>query len=191
MTGEPLDDDADDDATDLGGDPPAPIAAARPAELDAGWLTPAALAQAVGTALPPTPWTQLSPEMVRRFARLTGDDQDLHGADGRRGPGILVQGALLVAVATALLHGVYRLPWAQASYQTGYDRLRFRGVVAAGTAVRLHPTPARLRGLKDGRYRLETQVALESAAHARPVLTGRFLALIVPHDTAVTGASSP
>jgi acyl dehydratase len=145
----------------------------------APWPSAAALAAAVGTALPATAWVGVTPETVRRFARLTGDDQPLHGGDDGVAAGKVVQGALLVSLATGLLHQVYRLPWARASYQAGYDRLRFRAPVLAGSRVRLHPTPRRFRTLPGTRYWLETEVRLEAAGEGEPALTGRFLSLIV------------
>jgi acyl dehydratase len=150
------------------------------------WPDPAALRAAVGTDLPPTRWEAVTPETVRRFARLTGDDQPLHGASDGVALGKVVQGALLTALTAGLLAEVYVLPWAHTIYQAGYDSIRFRAPVRAGEAVRLRARPARFKAVGRGRYWLETAVALESAAETDPVMTGTFLSVIVardPHDT--------
>lgn len=145
----------------------------------AGWASAAALGEAVGVDLPPTPWQAVTPEMVRRFARLTGDDQPLHGGEDGVAAGKVVQGALLVSLAAGLLHGVYRLPWAHAMYQAGYDKIRFRAPVRAGERIRLRATPGRVRARGDNRFWLETAVSLDGEREAEPVLTGTFLSIIV------------
>ena len=145
----------------------------------ATWDSPEALSAAVGTSLPATAWQAVAPEIVRRFARLTGDDHPLHGGDDGVAAGKVVQGALLVSLTAGLLHEVYRLPWAHAVYQAGYDGIRFRAPVRAGERVRLQPTPSRFRRLKQGRYWLETAVRLDSESEPDAVMTGTFLSLIV------------
>lgn len=146
------------------------------------WPDPAALRAAVGTDLPPTRWETVTPETVRRFARLTGDDQPLHGAGDGVALGKVVQGALLTALTAGLLAEVYVLPWAHTIYQAGYDSVRFRAPVRAGEAVRLRARPARFKAAGRGRYWLETAVALESAGEPDPVMTGTFLSVIVAAD---------
>ncbi len=143
------------------------------------WPDPAALRAAVGTDLPPTRWETVTPETVRRFARLTGDDQPLHAAGDLPAQGGVVQGALLTALTAGLLGEVYVLPWARALYQAGYDSIRFRAPVRAGEAVRLCPRPTQFKALGGGRYWLATAIALEGPDRAGPVMTGTFLSVIV------------
>ncbi len=143
------------------------------------WPDPAALEAAVGTDLPPTRWEPVTPETVRRFARLTGDEQPVHGAEDPPAAGGIVQGALLMALTAGLLGEVYVLPWARAVYAAGYDAVRFGVPVRAGDAVRLCARPARFDALGGGRYRLATAVALECAGNAEPAMTGTFLRNIV------------
>lgn len=150
-----------------------------PAEPDTG---PAALAAAVGVPRPPGRWVPLTPETVRRFARLTGDDQGLHGASGGTAPAegaVVVQGALLVALAAGLLGEVYDLPWSGAQWQVGYDKVRFRAPVRAGESVRLRATPQRVRRRAGGReVWLSTDLSLERRGAAGPAMTARFHSVI-------------
>lgn len=143
------------------------------------WATPAALCRAVGRELPPTRWRPVTRTMIRRYATLTGDDQPIHGAGHAAGPEVIAQGALLVGLAAGLLQGLYPLPWAAELLQAGYDDLRIRSAVVAGERIRLHGRPQRFRALGRGRYWLETRARMEREGHTRPVLTGRFLSMIV------------
>ena len=142
------------------------------------WPDPAALRAAVGGDLPPSRWEAVTPETVRRFARLTGDDQPLHGAGEGAATGKVVQGSLLTALTAGLLSEVYVLPWARAVYQTGYDSIRFRAPVRGGDTVRVCARPVRFRALGGGRYWLATAVVLERAAEPEPGMTGTFLSVI-------------
>ena len=145
----------------------------------AEWASPAALEEAVGIVLPPSRWVAVTPETLRRFARLTGDDQPLHGGADGIATGKVVQGALLVGLTAGLLHEVYHCPWVHASYQAGYDSLRFRAPVRAGEQVRIHATPTRFRATGAERYWLETAVRMESESETSAVLTGTFLSVLV------------
>jgi len=144
-----------------------------------GQSGPADLAAAVGVPRPPSRWVAVTPETLRRFARLTGDDQALHGAEGAPAGGAVAQGALLVGLAAGLLHEVYALPWAGAQWQTGYDKIRFRVPVRAGDVIRVAATPRRLRRQAGGRrIWLATDLRLERQGAPEPALTGVFHSVI-------------
>ena len=140
---------------------------------------PAAFAAREGVPCPPSRWVAVTPETVRRFARLTGDDQALHGAEAVPPGGAVVQGALLIGLAAGLLHETYALPWAGAQWQTGYDKVRFRAPVRAGQRVRLYATPTRVRlRAGGGEVWLSTAVSLERDGASRAAMTGVFHSVI-------------
>lgn len=152
---------------------------ASPALTRPPWATPQSLAEAVGQELPPTAWRPVTRAAIREFAALTGDDQPIHGAGTPADAEIVAQGALLVGLAAGMLQGLYALPWAERMLQAGYEGLRLRSPVAAGERIRLCGHPRRFRPLGRGRHWLETEACLERERDGRPVLTGRFLSLIV------------
>lgn len=86
-------------------------------------------------------WTEVSQEMVDRFADLTGDRQWIHvdpERAGREGPfgGTIAHGFLTLALLGGTFGQCYAFPNRRFGLNYGFDKVRFVSAVRVGQRVR-------------------------------------------------------
>jgi acyl dehydratase len=102
--------------------------------------TPAALLDAVGTALGPTDWLTISQERIDQFADATEDHQWIHvdverAASGPFG-GTIAHGYLTLSLCASFLSQLAEVHGISMGINYGIDKARFIAPVPAGSRVR-------------------------------------------------------
>ena len=144
------------------------------------------LMSAVGSPLPPSQWQRPDAGDAARFADLTGDRQWFHTptlcgtAITRPAPDErpIFQAAYLLGLSVGMLAEVYAFPWTRRTLQRGYDDIRFPASAPLGSGLRIIATPSSVTPAGRHGHFLDTTVVMECDEAERPVLRGRFIALL-------------
>lgn len=144
---------------------------------------PRALIGLTDEVLGSSDWIVVDQDRINAFAEATGDHQWIHVDPERAKIGpygtTIAHGYLTLSLLPALSSTVYQVENAGMTVNYGLDRVRFTGVVPAGSRVRstivLVDAQERASGI---------QLSLEHTLHRegadRPVLVARQLRLLVP-----------
>jgi acyl dehydratase len=144
---------------------------------------PRALMGLTDEVLGTSDWIVVDQDRIDAFAEATGDHQWIHVDPERAKIGpygtTIAHGYLTLSLLPALSSTVYQVENAGMTVNYGLDRVRFTGVVPAGSRVRstivLVDAQERASGI---------QLSLEHTLHRegadRPVLVARQLRLLVP-----------
>ncbi len=135
-----------------------------------------------GTDLPVSGWHLIDQEHINRFAEATGDRQWIH-IDVERATrelgGTIAHGFLTLSMLSVLSAETLGFTGVSRRVNYGFDRLRFTGVVKAGSRVRL---VHRLTGVepKAGGLALTRECRVEIEYEPRPALICEWIVLVFP-----------
>src|SRR5213596_4267169 len=107
--------------------------------------TPKDLKQHIGKTLGPSEWITVDQAMIDKFAEATGDHQWIH-VDVERAkkemPGgkTIAHGWLTLSLVPRLASTLYRVKNRSRGINYGANRVRFTGMVPAGSRIRLRLT---------------------------------------------------
>jgi len=135
-----------------------------------------------GTDLPVSGWHLVDQEHINRFAEATGDRQwihlDVERAERELG-GTVAHGFLTLSMLPALSAETLSFTGVSRRVNYGFDKLRFTGVVKAGSRVRLahrltkvEPKAGGLAFTRDCRVEIENE--------ERPALICEWIVLVFP-----------
>ena len=125
-------------------------------------------------------WTEITQEMIDRFAQVSGDSQWIH-VDVERARRESPFGAT-VAHGFLTVSLLSRLSWDAAPVEGnfklrvnyGFNKLRFPAPVVAGARVRAHMTPNAVRDVEGG-VEIAWGVTVEIENQAKPALACEWL----------------
>jgi acyl dehydratase len=126
-------------------------------------------------------WYTVTQEQIDKFADATGDHQWIH-VDVERAkremPGgkTIAHGWLTLSLVPRLASGLYRVKHRSRGINYGANRVRFTGMVPAGSRIRLHLTIKSVEPLQ-GHTRITNESTMELEGSARPVLVAETIGL--------------
>lgn len=140
------------------------------------------LAGLAGTDLPASGWHLIDQEHINRFAEATGDRQWIH-VDVERATrelgGTIAHGFLLLSMLSPLSAETLDFTGVSRRINYGFDRLRFTGVVKAGSRVRLVHRLIKTEP-KAGGIALTRDCRIEIENEPRPALISEWIVLLFP-----------
>jgi acyl dehydratase len=135
-----------------------------------------------GTDLPVSSWHLIDQERIDRFADATGDHQWIH-VDVERATreigGTIAHGFLTLSMLSVLSAETLDFTGVSRRINFGFDKLRFTGVVKAGSRVRLVHRLAKAEP-KSGGLALTRDCRVEIENETRLALICEWIVLVLP-----------
>src|SRR5271154_4111624 len=141
---------------------------------------PADLAQYVGKEIGVSDWFTLDQAIIDKFADATGDHQWIH-VDVERAkremPGgkTIAHGWLTLSLVPRLASTLYRVKHRSRGINYGANRVRFTGMVPAGSRIRLRLTIKSVEPVDNGGTRIPSDGTMEVEGGQRPVLVAETI----------------
>ena len=128
----------------------------------------ASLEALVGKELGASQWIEVSQARIDAFAEATGDRQWIHvdpERAAREGPfgGTVAHGHLPLSLAAVLLRDLLEVQQVGFVVNPGFERMRLRAPVRAGTRLRMRASLERFRALPGGAARITLRRHFEAA----------------------------
>src|SRR5437899_4814020 len=142
--------------------------------------TPKDLLQHIGRELGPSDWITVDQAMIDRFADATGDHQWIH-VDVERAqremPGgkTIAHGWLTLSLVPRLASTLYHVKNRSRGINYGANRVRFTGMVPAGSRIRLRLTVKAVEPVANGGTRITNESTMELEGNDRPVLVAETI----------------
>jgi acyl dehydratase len=142
-----------------------------------------ALERAVGEPALRSEWLTVTQTMIEEFAELTGDRQWIHlDAERARRESpygtTIAHGFLTLSLLSTLIQRTLTFPFASASINYGFDRVRFLAPVRAESALRGAFALASLRRFAGGAD-IAWNVEVELRGAAKPALSATWLSRVL------------
>ena len=141
---------------------------------------PKDLLQHVGKELGPTEWMTVDQAMIDKFADATGDHQWIH-VDVERAkkemPGgkTIAHGLLTLSLVPRMASTLVKVTQRKRGLNYGSNRVRFTGVVPAGSRIRLRQRIANVEALESGGIRVTSDMTVELEGQEKPVLVAQTM----------------
>ena len=125
-------------------------------------------------------WYTVTQEQIDKFADATGDHQWIH-VDVERAkremPGgkTIAHGWLTLSLVPRLASTLYRVKHRSRGINYGANRVRFTGVVPAGSRIRLRLAIKSVEPVDNGGTRITSEGTMELEGSARPVLVAETI----------------
>ena len=138
------------------------------------------LAQYVGKEIGVSDWFTVDQAIIDKFADATGDYQWIH-VDVERAkremPGgkTIAHGWLTLSLVPRLASTVYRVKHRSRGLNYGANRVRFTGMVPAGSRIRLRLAIKSVEPVDNGGIRITSEGTMEVEGGARPVLVAETI----------------
>jgi acyl dehydratase len=125
-------------------------------------------------------WYTVTQEQIDKFADATGDHQWIH-VDVERAkremPGgkTIAHGWLTLSLVPRLASTLYKVKHRSRGINYGANRVRFTGMVPAGSRIRLRLSVKAVEATKDGGTRITNEGTMELEGSDRPVLVAETI----------------
>jgi acyl dehydratase len=137
------------------------------------------IASLIGQPLPPSNWRLVDQELINRFADVTGDRQWIHidvpRATKEMGSTI-AHGFLTLSLMSVMAKEILAVDGLARSFNYGFERVRFTGVVPAGSRIRMTANVAKVEP-KSGGMLVTRACAVEVEGQPKPVVVADWLGL--------------
>jgi acyl dehydratase len=141
---------------------------------------PKDLLQHIGKELGPSEWMTVDQAIIDKFADATGDHQWIH-VDVERAkremPGgkTIAHGLLTLALVPRMASTLLKVTQRKRGLNYGSNRVRYTGVVPAGSRIRLRQRIANVEELESGGVRVTSDMTVELEGAERPVLVAQTM----------------
>ena len=141
---------------------------------------PADLKAYEGKTIGTSEWVLVDQAMINAFADATGDHQWIH-VDVERAkkemPGgkTIAHGWLTLSLVPRLASTLYHVKNRSRGINYGANRVRFTGMVPAGSRIRLRLAIKSVEAMKDGGTRITNEGTMELEGSDRPVLVAETI----------------
>ena len=141
---------------------------------------PSDLTAYVGKEVGVSDWYTVTQEQIDKFADATGDHQWIHvdiERCKREMPGgkTIAHGWLTLSLVPRLASTLYRVKQRSRGINYGANRVRFTGMVPAGSRIRLRLSVKTVEPMKDGGTRITNEGTMELEGSDRPVLVAETI----------------
>ncbi len=144
--------------------------------------SPDELLGAVGADLGSSDWVQIDQERINLFADATGDHQWIH-VDVERASrelpskGTIAHGYLTLSLLPRMMGDILEIRRRTHGINYGCNKVRFTGVVPAGSRVRLRQTLQAAEDVTNNGVRLISACTIEIEGAERPALVAETIGL--------------
>jgi acyl dehydratase len=144
--------------------------------------TPQDLKQHVGEELGVSEWVTVDQETIDKFAEATGDHQWIH-VDVERAknelPGgtTIAHGYLTLSLVPRLSPQIMDIKKRSHGLNYGSDKVRFTGMVPAGSKIRMRSKLKSCDDVKGDGVRIITEVQMEREGEDRPVMFAELISI--------------
>ena len=127
-------------------------------------------------------WITVDQEMIDKFADATGDHQWIH-VDVERAKRELpigttiAHGYLTLSLVPRMAPQIMRIKHRSRGINYGSNKIRFTGMVPAGSRIRMRQTLLSADDVDGDGVRLITKVEIEREGEERPVMVGELIGL--------------
>ena len=141
---------------------------------------PKDLLQHVGQELGPSEWMTVDQAMIDKFADATGDHQWIHVDVARAktempGGKTIAHGLLTLSLVPRMASTLLKVAKRTRGLYYGSNRVRFTGVVPAGSRIRLRQRLANVETLESGGVRVTSDMTVELEGQEKPVLVAQTM----------------
>jgi acyl dehydratase len=137
------------------------------------------IASLIGETLPPSGWHVINQDLINRFAEVTGDHQWIHIDVPRATKEIgspIAHGFLTLSMMPMMIKEVLEVDGLVRAFNYGFERLRFTGVVPAGSRIRMTANVAKVEP-KSGGLLVTRACTVEVEGNPKPVVVADWLGL--------------
>ena len=144
--------------------------------------TPQDLKQHVGQEMGVSEWVTVDQEMINKFAEATGDHQWIH-VDVERAKrelpigNTIAHGYLTLSLVPRLGAQIMTIEKTSRGVNYGSNKVRFTGMVPAGSKVRMRSTLKAVEDMKGDGVRIIADVAMEIEGSDRPVMVAETISI--------------
>jgi|TARA_B100002003_G_scaffold240042_1_gene260116 acyl dehydratase len=144
--------------------------------------TPNDLKQHIGEEMGVSEWVTVDQAMIDKFADATGDHQWIH-VDVERAKrelpigSTIAHGYLTLSLVANLSTQNMQIEKKSRGLNYGSNKVRFTGMVPAGSRVRLRSTLKAVEDVKDNGVRVISQVTMEREGEDRPVMVAETISI--------------
>ena len=144
--------------------------------------TPQDLKQHVGQEMGVSEWVTVDQEMINKFAEATGDHQWIH-VDVERAKrelpigNTIAHGYLTLSLVPRLGAQIMTIEKTSRGVNYGSNKVRFTGMVPAGSKVRMRSTLKAVEDVKGDGVRIIADVAMEIEGSDRPVMVAETISI--------------
>ena len=144
--------------------------------------TPQDLKQHVGQEMGVSEWVTVDQEMINKFAEATGDHQWIH-VDVERAKrelpigNTIAHGYLTLSLVPRLGAQIMTIEKTSRGVNYGSNKVRFTGMVPAGSKVRMRSTLKAVEDVKGDGVRIIADVAMETEGSDRPVMVAETISI--------------
>ncbi len=144
--------------------------------------TPNDLKQHIGEEMGVSEWVTVDQEMINKFAEATGDHQWIH-VDVERAKrelpigSTIAHGYLTLSLVSNLSTQNLLIKKKRRGLNYGSNKVRFTGMVPAGSRVRLRSTLKAVEDVKDNGVRVISEVSMEREGEDRPVMVAETISI--------------
>ncbi|PYM15275.1 MAG: enoyl-CoA hydratase [Candidatus Rokuibacteriota bacterium] len=134
----------------------------------------------IGKELGPSEWMTVDQAMIDKFADATGDHQWIH-VDVERakrempGAKTIAHGLLTLSLVPRMASTLLKVTNRKRGLNYGSNRVRYTGVVPAGSRIRLRQRIANVEELEKGGVRVTSDMTVELEGAERPVLVAQTM----------------
>ena len=137
--------------------------------------------------LPPTKWLKVDQSLIDAFADATGDHQWIHVDEARAKReigGTIAHGFLTLSLMSAMSMDVLAIAGVGRALNYGFDKIRFTGVVPAGSKVRMRTTVTKIEEKNGGRLMTRNCIVEvqgpDGKTFEKPAIIAEWLGLVFP-----------
>ena len=141
----------------------------------------------INKEIAPSRWITVDQDLIDAFADAIGDHQWIH-VDVPRATteigGTIAHGFLTLSLMSTMIQDIFKIDGVVRALNYGFDKIRFTGVVPAGSRIRLRQTVTRIEERNGGKL-VTRSCTVEVAGKdgkpfERPALTAEWLGLVFP-----------
>jgi acyl dehydratase len=138
----------------------------------------------VGKTLGPSPWVTVDQAMIDKFADATGDHQWIHVDPARAKKELpwgttIAHGYLTLALIPRMMRDLIQIRYRHA-LNYGSNKIRYTGMVPAGSRVCLYQTIKSAEPENNGGIRLTSECKVLAEGNDKPVLFAEIMGVFFP-----------
>ena len=150
------------------------------------------IATLINKEIPASKWITVDQDLIDSFADATGDHQWIHVDVARAKKeigGTIAHGFLTMSLMSTMIQDTLKVEGVGRALNYGFDKVRFTGVVPAGSKVRMRQTVTKIEDKNGGKLLTRNCIVEvmgpDGKMHDKPAIIAEWLGLVFP-DTLTT-----
>lgn len=141
----------------------------------------------INKELPPSKWIKVDQDLIDAFADATGDHQWIHVDPARANKeigGTVAHGFLTLSLMSSMVQDLIKVEGIGRALNYGFDKVRFTGLVPAGSRIRMRQTVTKVESKNDGKLITRNCIieveGKDGKMFERPAIIADWLGLVFP-----------